>query len=258
MTKLDDAHFVVHKEELGRGLGESSRSEIGEHRAKKRMDELLGKFADAPNPGKSKELHLRFLLAPAKFVEGAATPGSVGALECDVTALEGPPNAQKAVLAGKSETIRAGLVLRSIGYKSVAVPGVPFDDRRAVVRNTAGRVHEADGTPVPGLFVAGWLKRGPSGIIGTNIPDARETVGAVLEDKAAGKLPGGAAEAPGLEGVRSLLVSRGRDPASLVSWAGFHQGINKAEVDAGAAAGKPREKLTDVASMLAAAAKVAA
>lgn len=250
VTKLEDAAFVVKKEELGRGLNDSSKKEIEEHRAKKRMDELLQKFADGPTEGKSKQLHLRFLLAPGKFVENPAAPGSVGALECDVTALEGAPNAQKAVVTGKKEVIPAGLVLRSIGYKSVAVPGVPFDDRKAVVRNTAGRVHEENGTSVPGLYVSGWLKRGPSGIIGTNIPDARETVASLLDDKKSGKLPGG--DTPGLEAVKAMLLARGRDPATLISWEGYRS-IDAAEVAAGTAAGKPREKFTDVPAMLAAA-----
>jgi NADPH-dependent glutamate synthase beta subunit-like oxidoreductase len=245
----------VKREELERGRGASSVQEIEEHRAKKRMDELLLKAADAPPGGKSKALALRFLLAPSRVVEDPARPGHVGGLECDVTQLEGPANAQRAVPSGRKEVVPAGLVLRSIGYKSVAVPGVPFDDKRAVVRNTAGRVHEADGTPVPGLYVSGWLKRGPSGIIGTNIPDARETVGVIVADKGAGKLPGG--DTPGLDAVKALLTARGRDPATLVSWDGY-RAIDAHEVATGSAAGKPREKLTHVDAMLATARKAAA
>ncbi len=186
----------------------------------------------------------------------------MGALECDVTRLEGPPNRQRAVPTGATETLPAGLVLRSIGYQSVGVPGLPFDEARSVVRNAAGRVHGEDGTVLPGLYVAGWLKRGPSGIIGTNIPDARETVGCLLEDLQGGWLApparggagGGAAPAAGgMAGLRALLAARGRHPASLVSWRGFMEGINAAELAAGAAAGKPREKLTDVGALLAAA-----
>ena len=106
--------------------------------------------------------------------------------------------------------------------------------------------------------MSGWLKRGPSGIIGSNIPDARETVGCVLADLASGALPGaGESERGALEALRELLRARGRTPASLVSWAGYKE-IEAAEKAAGAAAGKPREKFTDVPAMLAAAAAKAA
>ena len=223
------------------------------------MDDLLGKTAAAPPaPGskkKSRSLSLRFLLSPARFIPSPSAPGAVGGVECDVTELTGAANAQGAAPTGTKEVIPAGLVLKSIGYKSVPVDAsLPFDDRKAVVRNVAGRVVASAGGPaVPGLYVAGWLKRGPSGIIGTNIPDARETVGCLLEDAAAGLLPAVAAGEPGMDGMLALLYARGRSQGDLVTWESF-LAINAAEVAAGAAQGKPREKFTTVKGMLAAAA----
>ena len=82
---------------------------------------------------------------------------------------------------GELETLDAQLVLRSVGYQSVPLAGLPFDAQSHTVPNAAGRVLGADGQPLPGEYVAGWLKRGPTGVIGTNKADAAETVQALLE-----------------------------------------------------------------------------
>ena len=87
---------------------------------------------------------------------------------------------------GQLETLDAQMVLRSVGYQSVPLPGVPFDARASVVPNDGGRVLGPDGAPLPGEYVAGWLKRGPTGVIGTNKSDAAETVRGLLEDLAGG------------------------------------------------------------------------
>ena len=93
---------------------------------------------------------------------------------------------------GELETLEVSMVLRSVGYQSVPLPGVPFDERAAVVPNVEGRVIGADGAPLPGEYVAGWLKRGPTGVIGTNKSDAAQTVRSLLEDLAGGPGPGDA------------------------------------------------------------------
>jgi ferredoxin/flavodoxin---NADP+ reductase len=91
---------------------------------------------------------------------------------------------------GQTETLNTTMVLRSVGYQSVPLPGVPFDERSATVPNTEGRILSPDGTPLPGEYVAGWLKRGPTGVIGTNKSDAAQTVRALLHDLANGPGPG--------------------------------------------------------------------
>ena len=95
----------------------------------------------------------------------------------------------KFVGTGTYDTLSAQMVLRSVGYQSVPLHGVPFDDRSSTVPNAEGRVLGADGAPLPGEYVAGWLKRGPTGVIGTNKSDAAETVRALLADLAGGPGP---------------------------------------------------------------------
>ena len=129
--------------------------------------------------------------------------------------------------------IPCGMLLRSIGYRSVPLDDeMPFDRKRHVVPNELGRV-----TGEVGLYVSGWLKRGPSGIIGTNIVDARQTVASLLED---------------LENLPDVAVENDLNDAiesSTVSWSGYER-IDEYEVRAGEAVGKPREKMTSVSEML--------
>lgn len=134
-------------------------------------------------------------------------------------------------------------VLKSIGYRSIPVPGLPFDAERGVVPNRMGQVLEsvaADAPAVPGLFVVGWLSRGPSGIIGTNLADAEQTVEGMVRAQADWPTP-----------ERRAGLERALAPESIaVPWAGWAR-IDAAEVAAGEAVGKPREKMTSVERMLA-------
>jgi ferredoxin/flavodoxin---NADP+ reductase len=149
-------------------------------------------------------------------------------------------------LTGTDEVreIEAGLVLSSIGYRGRPVPGLPFDDDAAVVPNSGGRVVEPSGTPVPGAYVAGWIKRGPTGFIGTNKSCAQETVNALVDDYNDGKL----VDPPA--GPRALdRLVRSRQP-QVIDRAGWNA-IDKAEIARGAADGRPRDKFTSVEEMLA-------
>src|SRR5262249_25152220 len=125
------------------------------------------------------------------------------------------------------------LVLRSVGYRGVALPGVPFDDDRGVIPNVEGRVLGVDGAPVPGLYCAGWIKRGPSGVIGTNKKDANATAQHLLEDAAAGVLPQGEGD------LEDLLVERGLPFVEYACW----EAIDEHERSLGEPHGKPRVKL---------------
>jgi len=118
-----------------------------------------------------------------------------------------------------------------VGYRGTAIEGVPFDSGRNVIPHTEGRV-EADGVPVPGEYVAGWIKRGPTGIIGTNKKDAAATVASLLEDAAAGRLP----EPPDPGGFDDLLSERGVRVVSTDGW----RAIDAAERDLGATRGRDR------------------
>ena len=142
----------------------------------------------------------------------------------------------------------AGLVLTSIGYRGSRIPGLPFDESSARVPNTSGRVIDpGSGQPVPGVYVAGWIKRGPTGFIGTNKSCSLQTVGSLVADFNSGALtdPVGNPDA-----LVELLRARRPEAVDSAGW----QAIDAAEVERGARGGRPRNKFTDVADMLAAAA----
>lgn len=169
------------------------------------------------------------------------------------------------------ETIPAQLILVSIGYKSLPVPGLPFDSRKGIVPNEAGRVLSpaAPAAPVApsgagqkcwagnkyeaGLYVCGWLKRGPTGIVGTNLVDAGETVQCLAEDDAAGKLPGSRAEAGGKAGeseteadLAGLLKGRGVRVVTFEEWLK----LDSEEQRRGGEQGRVRSKIASVPEML--------
>jgi ferredoxin--NADP+ reductase len=187
----------------------------------------------------SNQIELRFLRSPVALVgrgDGAVTGLRVVRNEL----VNG-----RAVATGDTEVIPCGLVVRSIGYRGRPLPGVPFDHERGVIRNTAGRVTGDDGHPLPGEYAAGWIKRGPSGVIGTNKKDAADTCRVLLEDAAAGRLNC----APAAGGATIAALLRARVPG-LVDWEGW-RAIDAHETDRGWALGRPRTKLVRVPEMLA-------
>ncbi|HPF62504.1 MAG: FAD-dependent oxidoreductase [Gemmatimonadetes bacterium] len=153
----------------------------------------------------------------------------------------------RAVATDTTAILDVGLVFRSVGYRGVALDGLPFDAGRGVIPHRDGRVveHEGSSTPLPGCYACGWIKRGPSGVIGTNKSCAVETVDALLADVAAERLPH---PERGDEDLVSLLRGRG---VRVTDWADW-QRLDALETSRGAAAGKPREKLTALEEMLAA------
>ncbi|MGB8275420.1 MAG: NAD(P)-binding protein [Alphaproteobacteria bacterium] len=199
---------------------------------------IFESFAAQPASSKKRRCVFHFLEGPVAL-EGSAR------LERVVLAknrLEGQPFHQSARPTGETAKLDCGILFRSIGYRGVAMPGVPFDDKAGVFRNVGGRITEDGNKPVPGLYVAGWIKRGPSGIIGTNRACAVGTVAALFEDLA--KLDSGSRR--GAEGVRGLLAERGVRVIGYSDW----QKIDAAEINRGQPKGKPREKFTRVAEMI--------
>jgi ferredoxin--NADP+ reductase len=143
----------------------------------------------------------------------------------------------RAAPTGETEEIEAGLVLRSIGYQGTPIPGVPFDERRATIHNQDGRVTDPDtGAPVPGVYAAGWIKRGPSGVIGTNKKCAQETVDVLLADLAAGALPEPSTEP---DVLLAALEERGVEVVDYTGW----EAIDAHERSLGEPHGRPRVKL---------------
>jgi adrenodoxin-NADP+ reductase len=256
ITKLEGAACVVDPKNMAAGLTDASKQEIGEQRTKKRMHELLGKVAESygTNSNAERQIELRFLASPVAFSEDPSRPGAVGSVRVEKTRLEGDANSQRAVGTGEMEDIPCGLALRSIGYKSTPIDrAVPFDTKRHVVPNEHGRVMSSEGAQATGLYCSGWLKRGPSGIIGSNIIDARETVTCILEDAAKQSLLQPIEDSEGLQAIRRLVAAR-HPHAQFVDWQDV-QRLHAEEEQRGQRVGKPREKFTNVDEMLAVVAK---
>ena len=203
----------------------------------RRNVEIVEEYAlRVPTP-KPKRIVLRFLAAPVE-ITGA---GRVEAIRFGRTRLVRDASGQQRVeLTGDIEELTCGLVIRAIGYRGVALPGVPFDAARGAIAHVDGRV-------APGEYVTGWIKRGPSGVIGTNKKCAQETVAGLFADLDRGGLA--APEAPGADCVPALLRERG---SRVVAWAGW-QSIDHVELEAGAAIGRPRGKLATWDELLGAA-----
>jgi ferredoxin/flavodoxin---NADP+ reductase len=191
---------------------------------------------------------LRFLLSPVAL-QGEER---VEAVELVRNRLEADGRGGlRAMATGELETLPAGIVFRSVGYRGVALPGVPFDEERGTIRNAGGRVLGEDGMPVPGVYAAGWIKRGPSGVIGTNKKDATETVDLLLEDDREGRLPNKGRTADDVDG---FLDERGTRRVVYSGWSA----IDAHERSAGEPLGRPRVKLCTWDELLAAAETVAA
>jgi ferredoxin--NADP+ reductase len=191
-------------------------------------------------------VRLRFLWSPVA-IHGEER---VEAIELVRNALS--EDGKRAVATDVRETLECGLVLRSVGYRGVALPEVPFDEERGTIRNADGRVLDETGAQVPGVYCTGWIKRGPSGIIGTNKKDATETVELLLADAAAGKL--GSPETPSAAAIDALLAERGVAYIEYDGWTA----IDTHERAAGEPHGRPRVKLCTWDELLAAAARRAA
>lgn len=187
-------------------------------------------------------LELRFLVSPTAL-RGDGRVEAVDIVENELVVKDG---AMRPRATDRTATIPAGLVLRAVGYMGAPIADVAFDDWHGVVPNDHGRVLAAsDGEQVPGRYVAGWIKRGPQGVIGTNKQCAGDTVTALVEDLAAGWRP--TTPEPSADAADAMLRGRVARPISWADW----ERIDAAEVAAGAPDGRPRRKFTDLAAMLA-------
>jgi ferredoxin--NADP+ reductase len=208
-------------------LDPASERELEADRERARRNfELLKEFAAREPDGKPRRIVLRFLVSPVAIL-GEERVEAVEVVRNELVEEDGRLVARP---TGELETIECGLVLRSVGYRGVPLPGVPFDERSGTIPNDRGRVAGAERT-----YVAGWIKRGPSGVIGTNKKDATETVELLLEDARAGGL--------GRPAGRTLEELLGDKGVHFVEYEGW-QAIDAAERAAGEPRGRPRVKLT--------------
>ena len=239
LGRISDCAALVDAKDLE--LNAASMSEIADPRgdeAKKNLG-ILRSFAQAVPTGCLRRIVFRFLEAPVK-INGA---GKVQSVTLAQNRLEGPPFGQTAVATSRLLELPCDIVFRSVGYRGIPLPGVAFDDRTGVIPNRQGRCLIGD-DPMAGLYVTGWIKRGPSGIIGTNRADSVETVASILEDLPKVK----AIPKPGAAGLRDALAAQG---VRIVGYGGW-QKIDAAERARGQPMGKPREKFTVVPEMIAA------
>jgi ferredoxin/flavodoxin---NADP+ reductase len=227
-----------------RELGELQRADVivdpaelegvepPEEATKRRNVETLQSYAGRPSGSKSHRVVLSFLRSPVEIV--GDEEGRVRGLRVVRNRLD---HTGRAVPTEDEELIECGSVFRSIGYRGRPLDGVPFDERRGVIRNEGGRVCDEHHDPCRGEYAVGWIKRGPSGVIGTNKKDAAETVKRILEDRDAGVLN----EAQDAEpDAAAQLYAR----SAAVSWQGW-AAIDAHERARGEPAGRPRIKVVD-------------
>jgi len=231
MGELAGADLVVDPAELE--LDAVSETELAAaSNIVQRNFELLRGFAEREPTGKPRVVRLRFRVSPVALLGEE----DVEAVELVHNTLE-PDGAGsvRAVATDERETTPAGIVFRSVGYHGVPLSGVPFDPKRGTIPNAGGRVLDAHGEPIPGLYAAGWIKRGPTGVIGTNKKDATETVDRLLEDARAGRLPARAGDAT----FDEVLAERGIEAVMYAGW----ESIDVRERGRGEPHGRPRIKL---------------
>lgn len=232
LGELANADIIVKPEEIA--LDPVSEAALAGQRVAQRNLETLRAFATKPVAGKPRRIHLRFLVSPVEILGTERVEGLV----IERNRLD---ERQQAVGTGEYETLDVQMVLRSVGYRGVPLDGVPFDTRAHVVPNTAGRITH-DGAVVPGEYVTGWIKRGPSGLIGTNKADSVETVRSLIAD--APGLPRAVDGDPAA--VDALLAERGIHYVTMRDW----MTLDRHEMALGEAQGRPRVKLVHVDEML--------
>jgi ferredoxin--NADP+ reductase len=238
MGELERADLEV----VGGDLDELSAAALQEaDKTRRRNVEIMQGYAARPRTGKPITVRFRFLASPVELL--GDENGHLRAVKIENNAITQRDDGSLAARGtGTFEEIPAGLVFRSIGYTGQPVGDVPFDERRGLISNEGGRVTDEQGTHQIGEYVSGWIKRGPSGVIGTNKKDSQDTVEKILQDAAAGRL-----NQPASDDIDGMIATSCKH---AVTWEGW-QAINAIETAAGEASapGRPRVKLTDWAAL---------
>ena len=230
LGNLGGADVVVDPAELELDPASAAELEAAPNVVQRNV-EILRDFATREPSGKPRTVRLRFRSSPVAILGRERVEG----IEIARNELEPDERGSvRAVATDEREAVSCGLVFRSVGYRGIAIPGVPFDEQSGTIPNSDGRVLDERGAPIPGLYCAGWIKRGPTGVIGTNKKDATETVERVLEDARDGRLR---ARAGGT--IEEALADR---EAVLVMYAGW-EAIDALERSRGEPHGRPRVKL---------------
>uniref|UniRef100_A0A7S2VMD5 NADPH:adrenodoxin oxidoreductase, mitochondrial n=1 Tax=Zooxanthella nutricula TaxID=1333877 RepID=A0A7S2VMD5_9DINO len=243
LDTYDDVLPIVDPAELALSRNAASEQELSKSRMKKRSVDILEKmarnFADRGTTSK-RIVHLRFLSSPCEVLP-SEDGSSVGGLRIHRNELQGEPGQQAAVRSsgGEAEDIACGMVVRSVGFDITPMEGLPLDGRKRVPHKQ-GRVEDAAG----GLYVAGWVKRGPTGIIASNIADAQETAGRLLAD-----LSSRGGDPPARAGPSEVEAAVRASGTRVVSYEDWRR-LEAEERRRGEADGKSAAKITDVGEML--------
>jgi ferredoxin/flavodoxin---NADP+ reductase len=234
LSELAAADVIVDPGDMELDEASARMVEEADAQTKKKIEVLHGYAASEPH-GHERRIVLRFFASPLEIVGSERVEGvRVGRTEL----VDDGDGRLRAVVTEAEETIPCQLVFRSVGYRGTALPGVPFDERSATIPNDHGRVLEQPGgAQRPGEYVSGWIKRGPSGVIGTNKKDSQDTVDALLEDHAAGRIPEPAVADP--DAILGVLAERAPDHITYAHW----EAIDEVERSAGEPHGRPRVKL---------------
>jgi len=236
LGELAGADILVDPAELELDPASEAELEAAPPTVKRNVEHLRSYAARAPE-GKPRAIRLRFLRSPVAIL-GEERVEAIELVRNELVDGRAKPTEDR-------ELIECGIVFRSVGYRGIPLPGVPFDEGSCTVPNDGGRVRGPDGAVVTGAYCAGWIKRGPTGVIGTNKKDATETVELLLEDARGGRLGRGEPAAA----MDEVLEERGVAVVTQTGW----QAIDAAERAAGEPQGRPRVKLAEWDALLGAA-----
>ena len=244
LGELDGADVQVREDEIALDPLSHAEVEQSDDRKLRRKLEILREFASRSPAGKPRTLGIRFLVSPVELV-GDHSGQVVGVRIVRNQLVSDGSGWLRAEATDESEVLPVGLVFRSVGYHGVPLAGLPFDQKRGVVPNEHGRVlAPSSDAPLLGVYVSGWIKRGPTGVIGTNKKDAADTVEAMLEDLALGVFLSPPHPQPST--VESFLRQRQPEVVTYSDW----QRINELEMARGEPQGRPRVKFTSTEEIL--------
>jgi ferredoxin--NADP+ reductase len=235
ISELKNCNIHISEEDLT--LTEASQAEIDDpHSSKFRKNvEILREIAARKNQDAEKNLYIHYFRSPTAFYGTDRIEGTT----FDKTTLSGPAGSQKVKPTGETINLPTGIVFKSIGYRGTAIPGIPFDEKKGIFRNLSGRLMQDD-KPIEGLYASGWIKRGASGVIGTNKSCSQETVKGVIED-----LPTlSPCPYPETDAILNFLTQNKIDAIGFDDWLA----INQEELRIGLLKGKVREKFLSAQS----------
>ena len=243
LGEMPGADIAVLPEEARLDALSQKHLDAADDRILNKKVEIIQGFLDQPIQNKPRKLTIRFLVSPVELMGNA--DGRVSAMRLVKNALhETEDGSIRPQATDQIDELPVDMVFRSVGYRGVPIAGLPFHDKWGIVPNDRGRVTTMESEPVVGMYVAGWIKRGPTGIIGTNKPDAAETVKTMLADADAGAVLDPTATDPAA--IETLVRERQPEMISYSDWLR----LNDLETKKGASQGRPRVKFTEVGEML--------